>query len=281
MLAIREYDVDGPDHEWGLKHGRIRHGVQLKRHPDWPTAYYGPRSGIGLALRLHPRRTERSQAFRVGVIGLGSGTLAAYANATIDPDRSRANYVRAARRPHPDYMRFYELNPMVSHWAESHFTFVADARERGADVHTWLGDARIVLERQLADGQGQDFDVLAVDAFSSDAIPIHLLTRQALETYWRHLRDDGILALHVSNRFLDTKPVVHRLALDLGRRLIYVKNEERESRGVDGASWLLMTNNEQFLAKSEVHEDERDLPAAGPLWTDDFSSLFELLKPPK
>ncbi|MDF1702334.1 MAG: fused MFS/spermidine synthase [Planctomycetota bacterium] len=278
MLAIREYRAGRSDHAWGIKHGRIRHGVQLKRHPDWPTSYYGPRSGIGLALRMHPGRSNPTRAFRVGVIGLGAGTMAAYANARVDPERSRRNYVKPRKLHHADVMRFYELNPMVSDWAEEHFTFLRDARARGAKVDTVLGDARIMLEHQLDDGQSQAFDVLAVDAFSSDAVPIHLLTREALDVYWRHLRAGGILAMHVSNRFIDMKPVVHRLAKDLGHELLYIKNKKRESRRVDSSGWLLMTSNTVFLAQDAVHEHARDLPEPGPRWTDDFSSLFDLLK---
>jgi len=278
MLAIREYSAGHTEHAWELKHGRIRHGEQLKQQPDWPTSYYGPRSGIGLALRLHPRRLQDSGPFRVGVIGLGTGTMAAYANAHVDPRATTSRYVQVRRPLHPDVMRFYEINPMVSTWAEEKFTFLRDARARGADVRTLLGDARIVLERQLVQSEAQAFDVLAVDAFSSDAIPIHLLTKEALVTYWRHLREDGILALHVSNRFLDLKPVVRRLAEDLGHDVLYIKNKDRDSRHVDSASWMLMTSNDVFLRQEAVHHDERDVPPPGPLWTDDFSSLFELIK---
>ena len=277
MLALRSYDEGRPSERVGLKHGRIRHGVQYRQHPGWPTSYYGPRSGVGLAIRLHPSRHESARSFRVGVIGLGAGTLAAYAHARVDPDRSRAHYVRPERPVQAEHFRFYELSPMVEAWAEEHFRFLRDARARGAVVDTCLGDARLVLERQLRHGDPQGFDVLAVDAFSGDAIPIHLLTLEALRTYWQHLRPDGILALHVSNRFLDLRPIVRRLALDLGRELVYVKNEDRESRGIDGASWLLMTNNEAFLALRAVQEAARDLPPPGPRWSDEQGSLFDLI----
>jgi hypothetical protein len=233
---------------------------------------------VGLALRLHQLRKQADREFRVGIIGLGAGTLATYANAIIDPDKSRREYAKIRRTQFPDYLRFYELNPLVEAWAEEKFTFLEDARERGANVEIFNGDARLVLERQLDHEEAQNFDVLILDAFSSDAIPIHLLTREALETYWQHLQSDGILALHVSNRFLDVKPVVHRLAIDMGKEIIYTKNQDRDSRSIGSASWMIMTNNHEFMALTEVHEDERELPAPGPQWTDDFSRLFNVLR---
>ena len=231
-----------------------------------------------MAIRKHPERDNRARPFRVGVIGLGVGTLAAYANARIDPSRSRRNYVQSNERLVPDTMAFYEINPMVLEWAEEHFTFLDDARKRGARIENHLGDARVVLERQLEETGSQRFDVLVLDAFSGDAIPIHLLTREAVALYFEHLREDGILAMHVSNRFLDVKPVVVRLARELGHEVVYAKNKDRDSRGVDGASWMIMTSNMRFLADREVRRYERDLPEPGPLWTDDFSSVFDLIE---
>ena len=167
---------------------------------------------------------------------------------------------------------------MVNQWAQQKFSFLGDARKRGADVKVFLGDARLVLERQRDQGEIQAFDVLAVDAFSSDAIPIHLLTIQALQTYQAHLKKDGILALHVSNRFIDVKPVVRRLAQELNLHVFYIKNPDRLDRSVGSSSWMIMTRNDEFLQIEQLYENERDLPSIGPLWTDDFSSLFELIK---
>jgi len=279
VLAIREYNASNSNHLLGLRDGRISHGEQLQKHKSWPTSYYGPRSGAGLALRLHPFRAEANRQFRVGIIGLGVGTLAAYANSTVSPDSANRYYVKKRQHIVPDYMRFYELNPLVSDWAENKFSFLNDARERGADVEVLMGDARLVLERQLAQGKNQNFDVFILDAFSSDSIPLHLLTKEALDIYWRHLGEDGVLALHVSNRFLDIKPVVRRLALEMKKELIYTKNKTRNRRSVSGASWMIMSNNKGFMSLKEVHKYERKLPALGPLWTDDFSSLFDVLKP--
>jgi len=234
---------------------------------------------LGTALLDHPARKIRGRSFRVGVVGLGAGTVAAYANASVTFDRrGRGTYVRSLRRDPPDTLRFYQLNPMVLTWAEEKFTFLRDARRRGAIVETVLGDARISLERELANGNPQGFDVLVVDAFSGDAIPIHLLTRESLEIYWSHLAQNGILAMHVSNLDLDVKPVVHRLAQELDARLLYIKNEDVDHYAIDSSSWMLLTKNAVFLADRPSHDFEREPPPPGPLWTDDYSSVFSLLK---
>ena len=123
VLAVREYDKNSSDHLWGLRHGHISHGEQLKRHPDWPTSYYGPRSAIGLAVQHHPQRSNEARQFRIGIIGLGVGTIAAYANAVIDPEASDDDYVKPRKLVYNDYLRFYEINPMVTEWAEDKFSF--------------------------------------------------------------------------------------------------------------------------------------------------------------
>ena len=201
VLAIQEYNANGSAHQWTLSHGRIKHGFQYERRPGWPTSYYGIQSGVGIALDHHPARHRRGYPFRVGCIGLGVGTLAAHLHVRIDATKPEAGYIRDDPCDPPHYLGFYELNPMVHDWAESKFSFLKDARGRGVELEVLLGDARIVLERQLGEGRAQAFDVLAVDAFNSDAIPIHLLTLECLQLYWSHLQPDGILAIHVSNRF--------------------------------------------------------------------------------
>ena len=206
------------------------------------------------------------------------GTLAAYANTRIDPDRPEESYVLTREGGLPDYTRLYEINPLVERWARESFTFLEDAASRGADVDVFEGDARIVLERQLERGEGQRFDLLAVDAFNSDAIPIHLLTRESFQTYLGHLNEDGILALHVTNRFVDLIPVVARLAEVTGLSAIYIENDGSDSRKVSSADWILLTNNLAFLDIEAVHQDEKAMPEPGPLWTDDFSSVFEVVE---
>ena len=277
-LAIKEREVEDRMHRLSLTHGRIRHGLQLQQYPDWPTSYFGPETGIGLAIEHHPSRSREDRQFRIGVVGLGVGTLAAYANARIDPDRSRESYATAHDTGIADYIGFYELNPLVVRWARDRFTFLADASARGAELAIFEGDGRITLEHQLEGGQEQRFDVLAIDAFSSDAIPIHLMTYESFQTYLRHLNEDGILAIHVTNRFVDLIPITRRLAEATGLSVIYVENYESSSRMVSSSDWILLTNNQAFLDLEVVHEDEEEMPEPGPLWTDDFSSVFEVVE---
>lgn len=281
VLTIQEYAPQTPDHDWTLRHGRITHGYQLKENPDWPVGYYAPVTGIGWAIRRHPLRELEGRQFRIGVVGLGTGTLAAYANARVAPASTNEPYTQPWSRTPPDYIRFYEINPLVQDWAGRHFSYLADARRRGADVDVYLGDARLVLERQIERGEGQRFDVLAIDAFTGDAIPIHLLTRESLALYWQHLKPDGILAVHVSNRFLDLPPVVRRLGEELGKTVLQLDNDDIDEQSVTGSRWILVTGNHGFLADPDVRLYETELAPAGPLWSDDFSSVFALLKRPE
>jgi hypothetical protein len=176
-----------------LMHGRIEHGYQFaaadKRY--WPTSYFGPTSGVGIAIQFHPIRLDPSMRhLRIGVVGLGTGTLAAYGE-------------------EGDSFRFYEINPEVLRISQQYFTY---SRDSAAQVEVVLGDARISMEREKDHGQPGRFDVLAVDAFSSDAIPVHLLTRECYQIYRYHLKSDGILAMHISSRYFNLAPVIRSLA---------------------------------------------------------------------
>jgi hypothetical protein len=265
ILRVQEQsDSNGPKRL--LTHGRVTHGFQYldpdKR--DWPTTYFGPESGIGLAMRYHPRRqlaTTAEQALKAGVIGLGAGTIAAYLHSG-------------------DTLRFYEINPRVASVAEQYFTFQKDAPGL---VEVVLGDARVQLERELAAGQPQQFDVFAVDAFSSGAIPTHLLTRECAETYRRHLKADGLLLFHISNQAVDLIPVVRGLAELLGMEPLLVETHRDESRGISDSTWMILTSNAAFREQPEVRAAAASsaprLSARAPLpWTDDFASLWRVLK---
>lgn len=278
VVSLFEYEDEYEGRSLHLEHGRIRHGFQLDAHPNWPTSYYGPSNGIGMAIRKHPERLKQDRQFRIGVVGLGVGTTAAYANARIHIGGTKADYVQAVARKNPDYVRFYEINPLVVDWASTRFSYIADARIRGADVEIFRGDARIVMERQLQRGEAQAFDVLAIDAFSSDAVPIHLLTKECLAIYRRHLKPDGILAFNISNRFLDMLPVVRRHGQEMGARLIAFDTDDDPNRHVDGAHWVLLTTNRRFNPGGAAEELDPSGDPRGPLWTDDFASLFDLLE---
>jgi hypothetical protein len=278
VLRVDDYGTDPVLRS--LTHGRIEHGCQVLSEEcrAWPITYYPPESGIGLALRLHPERDAEGRQFRIGVIGLGTGTIAAYANAIVAPS-DRAGMIAIASRHEPgDHVAFYDINPLVVDWARRWFTYLADAEARGAEVAIHLGDARIVLERQIAEGRPQNFDVLAVDAFSSDAIPIHLLTDECFALYKRHLAPGGILAIHVTNRHLELSSVARRLARehDLEPRF-FVKNAD-SGRFLNLARWVLATDNLAFLEDPGVANAVAEWPDTAPLWTDDWSSILPLLR---
>lgn len=235
-----------------LFHGTIRHGAQYELLP-WrkqPTTYYSLDSGIGLALRYCCSGPKR-----VGIIGLGAGTLAAYGNAG-------------------DYLHFYEINPAVINIANSVFTYL---RESPARKEITLGDARLSLENEPP----QNFDVLAVDAFSGDAIPVHLLTREAIALYLRHLKPNGILAIHTSNTYLRLNPVVKQLAANAGYEARSIRNESDDDQFIATAEWVLVTRNRAFGNSDIIQKDstEIEIPRGLRLWTDDYNNLFQILKP--
>lgn len=258
-------------HKRIMHHGEITHGSQYQRadRKTEATTYYGAESGAGISIEHHPKRSDERQQFRIGVVGLGAGTLAAYANQGAESvDFGRIN----------DYLKFYEIDPRVVAIAEEHFSYLADARARGAEIEIALGDARIVLEHELELGQPQQFDILVVDACSGDAVPIHLLTAECAETYWAHLLPAGILAVHISNRYLDLRPVVRKLAELHGKQSkLYFHKTNRH--GSEHSTWVLVTSNEDFLAVDAVQSAALPrgmLKDEAVLWTDDFSSLVEV-----
>ena len=235
-----------------LMNGAIDHGLQFlsPARRDQPTSYYGPESGIGITLKA----ARVTAPLDVGVIGLGVGTLAAY-----------------GRRG--DRYRFYEINPLVLQIANQEFSFLRDSE---AKIDVVLGDGRLSLEQERPQG----FDVLVVDAFSGDSIPVHLLTREAFELYFRHLKSDGVLAVHISNQFLNLSPVVAGAAHRLGKEAVLVNNEPDGARGISRATWVLVGNPQGFLGKSEIEKAGTLLGATSPQlqWTDDYSSLFKILQ---
>ncbi len=256
---------DSSEHRMVLMNGRIEHGYQYtaedKRY--WPTSYFGPSSGVGVAIRFHPRRLDPGQRhLRIGVVGLGTGTLAAYGE-------------------EGDYFRFYEVNPDVVQLSSMYFSYRKDSP---AQVDVILGDARISMERERNLRLSGSFDVLAIDAFSSDAIPVHLLTQECYRNYWYHLKRDGILAVHVSSRYFNLGPVIRSLAdldLDRGVKAALVNDEGSKLQGTDSTQWILVTSNEEFLSTKQVQAAispwaEDDAPRL--LFTDDYSNLFRLLR---
>jgi hypothetical protein len=237
-----------------LYHGTIRHGAQFL-DPPWrkqPTTYYGFDSGVGFALRYCCSGPKR-----VGVIGLGVGTLAAYGKSGDD-------------------VHFYEINPDVVRIANNAFTYL---RETPARHEVTLGDARLSLEQEPP----QQFDVLAVDAFSGDAIPVHLLTREAVALYLRHLKPNGILAIHTSNTYLALAPVALQLAKSFGYPAKSILSGSDEDECISTANWVLISRNSDFLNLPLLAKNEQSvtIPPRLRLWTDDYNNLFQILKPAK
>jgi len=236
-----------------LIHGTINHGVQLldAKRRDEPTSYYGPFSGMGRAMGYLQKRGP----VRVAVIGLGAGVTASFCRAG-------------------DFFRFYEINPLALSIASTWFTFLRDCK---ADHEVLLGDARLTLEAQPS----QQFDLMAIDAFSSDAIPVHLLTREAFALYFRHLKPSGILAVHVSNRYLDLVPVVTRNARDFGRTPMDVDDDDEEQDYFSNSDWVLVSSDPAIYRdaafKSSSVQPARFRASLRP-WTDDYSNLFQILK---
>jgi hypothetical protein len=242
-----------------LMHGRTVHGLQMLAPAlrQQPTTYYGPASGVGRAIAEHPRRV-RGEPMRVGVVGLGVGTLCAWAQPG-------------------DVYRFYEIDPLVielARGAGGYFTYLSQCAGTAEIV---LGDGRVQLEEELS--RPEQFDVLALDAFSSDAIPAHLLTREAFAVYQRHLRDDeSVLAVHISNRFLDLVPVVASHAAAQGLTATLVQNRyfgaTREAASASSAAWVLLAR----APHADWASDGSPAAPGGEAWTDDHVDLLSALK---
>jgi hypothetical protein len=248
-----EQPLDGDLRYRTLKNGTIDHGLQFlaPNRRRLPTTYYGPGSGVGVALLAAMEKGP----LRVGVIGLGAGTLAAYGRAG-------------------DRYTFYEINPLDVQIAHQQFTFLRDS---GATIDIVPGDARLSLENEFS----QHFDVLVVDAFSGDSIPVHLLTREAFELYFRQLKPEGVLAVHTSNQFLDLTSVVSAAAAALNSEAVIVNfNVGDNHSGTFPASWILVGSQGSFIAKEQIEKAGKILspPRANRLWTDEYSSLFRILK---
>ena len=234
-----------------LTNGSIQHGTQIfsPELRKTPTTYYAEDSGVGLALRFCCVGRGRN----IGVVGLGVGTIAAYGQPG-------------------DRIRFYEINPAVTPVAQNVFTYI---RESGAQISIVEGDARSSLSQE----QPRNFDVLVVDAFSGDAIPLHLLTTQAIDLYKRHLAPGGILAIHISNSHVDLEPEIVLLAKAAGMDVRRVSTIENHDLGEFTATWMLLTNNSRFFTQPEVSTRVRKPVDASrvQVWTDDYSSLLPIL----
>ena len=234
-----------------LLHGKVVHGSQLTSSigssiAPRPTTYFGPKSGLAIAL------SRAAGPQRVGVVGLGAGTIAAYA------------------RP-GDHFHFYELNPMVEELARSRFSYLSAA---GANVDVVLGDARLSMENEPS----QNFDTLVLDAFSGDAIPTHLMTREAFQLYYRHVKPGGMIAVQISNQYLNLAPLVASIAADSGRQTLRVLSPAEKERGLNTALWALVSPDGEYLRGLEQKGIGTVLkPGSTRLWTDQYSNILAVL----
>ena len=244
-----------------LMHGRTLHGAQL--NPPYervPTTYYGPQSGIGIVLSNHPRRGDNMGSLRLGIVGLGAGTIAAYGQPG-------------------DYVRFYELDPAVANLSLGAHPVFSFLRDSHAKISVAVGDARLLLEAELARGARQQFDVLVLDAFSGDAIPVHLLTKEAFDTYWQHVNpESGLIAIHISSRHVNLWPVIFGIAKYYETPFVILNNIANDP--FTTSSWVMLARRPETLSiqglgpailPSQVTDQSM-------LWTDDRSDVFRLLR---
>ena len=248
-----------------MYHGNTVHGWQWKDEArrQIPLTYYGGNSGIGQAIAS---KAAHQDSQNIGVIGLGTGTLAA----TLRPT---------------DTMTIYEINPQVVDHAERYFTYLQDARDRGADLKLKHGDARLVLESELRSNEINPYDILTVDAFSSDSIPAHLLTNECLQIYLEHLKQDGILAFHITNRYLNLEPVIGALAEANG--LFGTTCSFRNPNGAEfdpetgemSCTWILLSRDKNVLDRMEgKHMTKLNFDSSRRIWTDDYSNVMSTWK---
>jgi hypothetical protein len=236
-----------------LIHGTINHGTQLLMAgaARIPTSYFGRGSGISRAVRALGQRGR----IRIGILGLGAGVTASLARAG-------------------DVIHYYEINPLVVEIANREFEFY---RGCPAEKRVYMGDGRLVLERL----PGENLDLLAMDAFSSDVQPVHLLTIEAYATYQRHLQPEGILAVHISNRYLDLEPIVAQAASRLGWAGIVITDEGDEENYYSASTWVLVSRRERIFEDGNFQDASVDRLRANPkirAWTDDYSNILQILK---
>lgn len=266
LTVFDYYKDEANSHYRVLQHGRITHGLQFTEPlaAKWATSYYSDKSGIGRAMDHFPRHENR----RVGLVGLGTGSLAVYGQPG-------------------DYLRIYEINPVVLDIATNYFTYLKDSKFK---VDVVMGDARLTMEKELERNESQQFDIIALDAFSSDAIPVHLLTAEAFAMYQKHLKPDGVIVVHVSNRYLDLRPVVLKIAEHINWNTITIDDDPDDDDDRNGkwwfyaSTWILVSKNHAFLNQPEIRpfnyiysDEQKAKKDRSRLWTDDYSALFEVL----
>jgi MFS family permease len=261
VLRVWENNADNDElRSYQLTHGKTAHGFQFEADElkDFPTTYYAESSGVGLTLLNHPARPGN---LRVGGLGLGIGVIATYGVPG-------------------DEFRFYEINPDVIAFAEGeggYFSFLSDSQ---AEVLVIEGDARISLESELENDGGHTFDLLVLDAFSGDTMPLHLLTREAFEIYLEHLHQDGIIAINASNRYFNLHLELYRLADEFGLSTALIQDRGDAIQSYDSI-WMLLARDPGFFSLPAIANRSSPRPPVPPsirVWTDDFSNLLRILR---
>ena len=262
VLRVYEGDVNTLEHRRSLYHGRIKHGQQFvatEKTRAEPSTYFMANSGVGVLSRFHPKHLPPSlEPMKIGVVGLGIGTLATLGKKD-------------------DSVKFYEINPDIESLARSHFYYL---NESTAETSVVLGDARTSLESELSTTGSQNFDILIIDAFSGDSIPLHLLTVEAFQLYLEHLNSGGALAVHITNLHLDLSDPIRTMAKELNLNAIWVECDAIDP-GEYYSSWILLSPTSETLdhiastGLSTVWQNETPRPI---LWTDDYSNLFRVIR---
>ncbi|MDG1752036.1 MAG: fused MFS/spermidine synthase [Thalassotalea sp.] len=265
ILSVKDVEING-NKERRLIDGTTSHGTQslMPNSAHIPMSYYRENTGVAIALeQLGSINKQNKQPLNVGFIGLGAGTLAAYGN-------------------EGDKYRFYELNPAVVDAANHYFSYLKDSK---ADIEIVIGDGRVSLTKELTEANEftanttGNFDLLVIDAFSGDSIPQHLLTTEAMTLYWQHLKDDGVIAVHISNTHLNLLPLMQGIAQQSSKELAYFKTKAQIENGHD-TQWVWLTNNKVLLKSSITKAYRTELIDNDEvvIWTDDFSHLLSVLK---
>jgi len=263
ILSVKDVEVNGKMQR-RLIDGTTSHGTQSleKGEANIALSYYRKNTGVAITIaQLTKQLALKEQSLKAGFVGLGAGTLAAYANA-------RDDYI------------FYELNPAVITVAQDYFSYLSDS---AGNIEIFQGDGRVSLQKQFDTSGSLQFDALVIDAFSGDSIPQHLLTQEALALYFQHLKQNGVLAIHISNTHLNLIPLVRGLANALEKEIIFVKTKARAPEDHD-AQWVMLTNNQDFLKAPRLKVYRSAWPRAiiGEdnliIWSDEHSDLLSVLK---
>lgn len=263
VVRVKQLELENNLQEnHALVHGSTIHGIQYMdpNLRETATSYFSKNSGVGLAILNNPAYGD---GMRVGILGLGVGTLAAYGQPG-------------------DHYRFYEINQEIVNLANGqagYFSFLQDSQ---ASIDVVVGDARLSLEKELEAGLQNDFDILVLDTFSSDAVPVHLVTREAFEIYLQNLAPDGLIAANITNDRIDLRPVFWQLAQFYNLEIGVIKNSPvDDSPGAFPSIWVLLTRNSELLkstALTDRMDRMEDFSSSIRLWTDDYSNLIQILK---